>query len=412
MFEVLTDDRGTVMGLVKDDGTLVEQLYYNSTGLCKSWDPSGGGNWNTHPDNAAYNLGRSEYIPFGYLGMYRDRFTGKYHTHFREYDPLHARWLSEDPAGYADGLNLYNAYMGVNGIDPLGLGLFGQLMTWVGTGGQCWPESEMAGDMMYLEEAGQGLHNLKEDAITGVVDAGATAYDTYNATRTVITGENHYTETSSMFSSGGTLDKLDAVQKAAKENGLSPTFHSQAWAYGDLFGITNYCNAYSGHSVAFNGSNLAGMNELTKMQRAREAAIGTAKAASAAATIAKGVALTKSALTRKPGEILIPKKATVYRQGTFSDESIGWKGNYVKGRQWAKENPITTKNYPKKYGLPAENTGKPDWVVGGTTKGPYTTRPAPASHNIPANSGGGLEILPKTFDDVMLDWFHMPDKGI
>ena len=110
------------MGLVKDDGTLVEQLYYNSTGLCKSWDPSGGGNWNTHPDNAAYNLGRSEYIPFGYLGMYRDRFTGKYHTHFREYDPLHARWLSEDPAGYADGLNLYNAYMGVNGIDPLGLG--------------------------------------------------------------------------------------------------------------------------------------------------------------------------------------------------------------------------------------------------------------------------------------------------
>ena len=36
-------------------------------------------------------------------------------------DPLHARWLSEDPAGYADGLNLYNAYMGVNGVDPLGL---------------------------------------------------------------------------------------------------------------------------------------------------------------------------------------------------------------------------------------------------------------------------------------------------
>ena len=111
------------MGLGKDDGTLAEQLYYNSTGLCKSWDPSGGGNWNTHPDNADYNLGRSEYIPFGYLGMYRDRFTGKYHTHFREYDPLHARWLSEDPAGYADGLNLYNAYMGVNGIDPFGLGV-------------------------------------------------------------------------------------------------------------------------------------------------------------------------------------------------------------------------------------------------------------------------------------------------
>ncbi len=53
--------------------------------------------------------------------MYHDPFTGKYHTHYREYDPVHARWLSEDPAGYVDGLSLYNAYMGVNGIDPLGL---------------------------------------------------------------------------------------------------------------------------------------------------------------------------------------------------------------------------------------------------------------------------------------------------
>ena len=53
--------------------------------------------------------------------MYKDPFTGKYHTHFRDYDPITCRWLSEDPAGYADGLNLYNAYMGVNGRDVLGL---------------------------------------------------------------------------------------------------------------------------------------------------------------------------------------------------------------------------------------------------------------------------------------------------
>ena len=53
--------------------------------------------------------------------MYHDRFTGKYHTHYRQYDPLHNRWLSEDPAGYKDGLNLYAAYMGPNGYDPLGL---------------------------------------------------------------------------------------------------------------------------------------------------------------------------------------------------------------------------------------------------------------------------------------------------
>ncbi|MBN2266882.1 MAG: RHS repeat-associated core domain-containing protein, partial [Candidatus Babeliaceae bacterium] len=83
--------------------------------------PIYGGGENLRTDNPDYNLGRSYWTPFGYLGMRRDRFTGLYHTQFREYDAVHGRWLSEDPAGYADGLNLYQAYMGVNGTDPLGL---------------------------------------------------------------------------------------------------------------------------------------------------------------------------------------------------------------------------------------------------------------------------------------------------
>jgi hypothetical protein len=53
--------------------------------------------------------------------MYRDPYTGHYLTHYRVYDPHTARWLTHDPAGFQDGLNLYAAYMGVNGVDPLGL---------------------------------------------------------------------------------------------------------------------------------------------------------------------------------------------------------------------------------------------------------------------------------------------------
>jgi hypothetical protein len=100
---------------------------------------------------------------------------------------------------------------------------------------------------------------------------------------------------------------------------------------------------------------------------------------------------------------------TVYRQGTFPDKSVGWGGNYVKGKQWASDNPLSTPGYAKKYGLPAENTGKPDWIVKGKTTGDYTTRPAPASHNNPTNTGGGTEVIPKKSNEVMLDWFHMPD---
>jgi RHS repeat-associated protein len=101
---------------------------------------------------------------------------------------------------------------------------------------------------------------------------------------------------------------------------------------------------------------------------------------------------------------------TVYRQGTFADESVGWEGNYVKGKQWASDNPLTTPDYAKKYGLPSENTGRPDWVVKGQVKGAYTTRPAPASYNNPANTGGGPEVIPNSPNAVRLDWFHMPDS--
>ena len=115
----LTDDRGTVMGVVDaSTGLIIEKLYYNSTGLCKSFD---GSDQPITDPTTGFNIGRSMYIPFGWCGMYRVEFTGKYHTHFREYDPIHGRWLSEDPAGYRDGLSLYAAYMGVNGVDLLGL---------------------------------------------------------------------------------------------------------------------------------------------------------------------------------------------------------------------------------------------------------------------------------------------------
>ncbi len=112
------------------------------------------------------------------------------------------------------------------------------------------------------------------------------------------------------------------------------------------------------------------------------------------------------------GEVKAASKSApaVYRQGTFADAKNGWGGNYVKGRQWASDNPLITPEYAKKYGLPAENTGTPDWVAGGRIRGEYSTRPAPASHNYPDNSGGAIEVLPANPGRVRLDWFHMPDK--
>jgi len=117
------------------------------------------------------------------------------------------------------------------------------------------------------------------------------------------------------------------------------------------------------------------------------------------------VSLTQSILN----ETRFVESPTVFRQGTFEDKEMGWTGNTVKGSEWATDNPLATPNYPQKYGLPAENSGNPDWVVSGQMKGPYTTRSAPPSHNNPANTGGATEVVPKNPDDVALDWFYMPD---
>ncbi len=129
----ILDDRGTLIGVAEGKGpidnptswVLIEKLYYNSTGLMKSFTRRGkNGKFKPTLNKFRQNIARSKYLPFGWTGMYKDRFTGLYHTHFREYDPIHGRWLSQDPAGYRDGYNLYAAYMGVNGIDPLGLALY------------------------------------------------------------------------------------------------------------------------------------------------------------------------------------------------------------------------------------------------------------------------------------------------
>jgi hypothetical protein len=99
----------------------------------------------------------------------------------------------------------------------------------------------------------------------------------------------------------------------------------------------------------------------------------------------------------------------VFRQGTFADETKNWGGNYVKGQCWASDNPLTTPDYARKYGLPSANSGKPDWVVGGKVVGPYKTRPSGPSLDKPENTGGALEVFVEDPAAVVLEWFYMPD---
>ncbi|MCC6322744.1 MAG: hypothetical protein IT438_15050 [Phycisphaerales bacterium] len=72
--------------------------------------------------------------PYGYCGYHFDQETaaakvlgpgggGLYQCRHRVYDPIAGRWLTEDPAGFVDGSNLYEYCGGdsINCFDPLGL---------------------------------------------------------------------------------------------------------------------------------------------------------------------------------------------------------------------------------------------------------------------------------------------------
>jgi RHS repeat-associated protein len=58
-----------------------------------------------------------------FAGYWRDRDTGLLLARNRWYHPLYGRWMSRDPIGYVDGMNLYQYCGGMvpNAVDPLGL---------------------------------------------------------------------------------------------------------------------------------------------------------------------------------------------------------------------------------------------------------------------------------------------------
>jgi RHS repeat-associated protein len=98
------DHLGSVREMLNSSGTIVARY---------AFDPNG---------NATLVQG-TNLATFQYAGMYMHQPSGDYQTWHRIYDPITARWDSEDPIGERGGLNLYG-YADQDPIerrDPLGL---------------------------------------------------------------------------------------------------------------------------------------------------------------------------------------------------------------------------------------------------------------------------------------------------
>ena len=110
----LTDAHMNVTTLVDTGGDAVERYVYDPYGKVTILDD----NW-TIDDGQVSDVDNR----IMYSGYHYDAETGLYHVRNRYYHPQLGRFISRDPIGYADSMNLYE-YVGggaVDALDPMGL---------------------------------------------------------------------------------------------------------------------------------------------------------------------------------------------------------------------------------------------------------------------------------------------------
>ncbi|HVC96044.1 MAG TPA: RHS repeat-associated core domain-containing protein, partial [Pirellulales bacterium] len=103
---MLTNNQGSVVYVLDNTGAVVDQIVYNSFGA------------------VAYESNPSVAHFAGYAGGHVDFFTGLVDDDNRWYDPIDAKWLSNDPAGFLAGdpdLSCYGLNDPTNRTDPTGL---------------------------------------------------------------------------------------------------------------------------------------------------------------------------------------------------------------------------------------------------------------------------------------------------
>jgi RHS repeat-associated protein len=110
---------GSIAALTSGQGQVVELYKYDPFGQTKVLAPDGTpNNLSDNPVLAASVVGN----PYMFTGRWFDPETGFYYYRARFYNPATGRFVSRDPKGFEEGMNLYEyvRHNPVNKVDPLG----------------------------------------------------------------------------------------------------------------------------------------------------------------------------------------------------------------------------------------------------------------------------------------------------
>jgi len=110
-----TDANMNVTALVDTSGTVLERVVYDPYGNPTFYD----GSWTTPAATSSYDN------VVLYCGYHLDPETGLYHVRHRMSHASLGRWNQRDPAGYVDGMGLYEYVWSapIGNLDPSGLSL-------------------------------------------------------------------------------------------------------------------------------------------------------------------------------------------------------------------------------------------------------------------------------------------------
>jgi RHS repeat-associated protein len=107
----LQDGNWNTIALTSSTGTITERFSYDAYGVPTFLSGTG--------TVLASSLAGWETLYAGYLW---DCASSLYAVRNRLYHPQLGVWLTRDPLGYSDGMDLHYLYLSLNGTDPLGLG--------------------------------------------------------------------------------------------------------------------------------------------------------------------------------------------------------------------------------------------------------------------------------------------------
>jgi RHS repeat-associated protein len=127
----------SVFALTDGMGQIVEGYQYDAYGRQTVFGPGPNGVVNFGGDDVIRPGGPSGLAnPYMFTGRRLDAETGQYYYRLRYLNPEHGRFLSRDPLGYVDGMNIYEYVSStpMNLIDPWGLNGYAPTGSWIETG--------------------------------------------------------------------------------------------------------------------------------------------------------------------------------------------------------------------------------------------------------------------------------------